>query len=491
MDIMNFETARLSNALIANADSIMTDRRFLEREIALWRNSPERKTQICGYLYYEGRHDILRRKRTAIGENGEPVTLDNLPNNRIIDNQYAKMVNQKADYILSQPFVIRSDNSDYAQQLNKVFGRRFMRTMKAVGKAMYNGGIAWLYPCVDENGELSFRLFPSYEILPFWADSEHTRLDMAVRLYQSLVYEGDILRIVENVEVYEKDGVSAFVLENGLLKERNGTQKVPYIVADGAAGYGWGKVPFIPIKANEREIPLISRVKTLQDGINAMLSDFQNNMQEDARNTILVLRNYDGENLGEFRRNLAAYGAVKIRSESTGGGGVDTLRIEVNSDNYEKILRLMKKSLIENAMGYDAKDDRLSGSPNQMNIRSMYSDIDLDANDAEAELQAAFDEIISFVNSYLLATGKGDFTTQECEIIFNRDMLMDEGAIIDCIQKSVGILSNETLIAQHPWVDDVDSELERVNAERSAAEETYSPFDEQTTNEDVTEDEEF
>ena len=36
-------------------------------------------------------------------------------------------------------------------------------------------------------------------------------------------------------------------------------------------------------------------------------------------------------------------------------------------------------------MGYDAKDDRLSGNPNQMNIQSMYSDIDLDANDMETE----------------------------------------------------------------------------------------------------------
>ena len=47
-------------------------------------------------------------------------------------------------------------------------------------------------------------------------------------------------------------------------------------------------------------------------------------------------------------------------------------------------------------MGYDAKDDRLSGNPNQMNIQSMYSDIDLDANDMETEFQAAFEEILWF-----------------------------------------------------------------------------------------------
>lgn len=51
-----------------------------------------------------------------------------------------------------------------------------------------------------------------------------------------------------------------------------------------------------------------------------MISDFENNMQEDARNTILVLKNYDGENLGEFRHNLSTYGAVKVRED----GGVET-----------------------------------------------------------------------------------------------------------------------------------------------------------------------
>ena len=61
------------------------------------------------------------------------------------------------------------------------------------------------------------------------------------------------------------------------------------------------------------EQPLLNRVKSLQDGLNMLMSDFMNNMQEDSRNTILVIKNYDGENLGEYRRNLATYGAVKVR----------------------------------------------------------------------------------------------------------------------------------------------------------------------------------
>ena len=75
--------------------------------------------------------------------------------------------------------------------------------------------------------------------------------------------------------------------------------------------------------------------------------------------------------LGEFRRNLATYGAVKVRDD----GGVDTLTVEINSENFNAILKLFKDKLIENARGYNAKDDRMGNNPNQMNIQSMYSDM--------------------------------------------------------------------------------------------------------------------
>lgn len=59
-------------------------------------------------------------------------------------------------------------------------------------------------------------------------------------------------------------------------------------------------------------------------------------------------------------------------------GGVESLGVTVTAANYQAVLELFKKALIENAGGYDAKEDRLSGNPNQINIQSM-SDIDLDA----------------------------------------------------------------------------------------------------------------
>ena len=216
-------------------------------------------------------------------------------------------------------------------------------------------------------------------------------------------------------------------------------------------------------------------------------------MEEDARNTILVLVNYDGQNLEEFRRNLAMYGAVKVRSDSTSGGGdVKTLQVQVNAENYKTILKIFKDALVENAMGYDAKDDRLNGSPNQMNIQSMYSDIDLDADEMEAEYQAALEELMWFINCHLYNKGLGDWSNEIVEFTFNRNIMMNEAETITNIRNSAGLLSNETLLAMHPYVDDVEAELLQIQEEKNSQVDDmgFMRAKKNDSDEDVIEDEE-
>lgn len=454
----------------------MTEIEFLEKEIERWKLSPERQMMIRGQLYYEGEQDILLRKRTAIGQGGQLEEIENLPNNRVVDNQYAKLVNQKADYLLGQPFVVRGDNAEHIRLLKKVFNKGFMKALKNVGKGALNWGIAWIYPYIDTDRNISFRVIPGYELLPFWKDGEHTRLDKAVRVYKVCGYEGKRPVVIEKAEVYTDDGVERFILEKGrLIPDTVGEQRFSYLGEEnGERDSGndfdnlrlsYRRIPLIPVKYNESEIPLIKRVKSLQDGINALLSDFQNNMQEDPRNTILILKNYDGTNLGEFRKNLALYGAVKVRCDSDAQGGVDSLEVNVNADNYRAILELFKQALIENGMGYNSLAFKNSGNalsnPNQLNIKSMYTDIDLDANEMEMELQWALEELMYFINGYFSFMGLGDFDGEEVDFIFNRDMLINESEAIDNCIKSLDLLSEETVVAQHPWVNEPVKEIKR------------------------------
>lgn len=464
----NSEIKRI-NRLILSGGGGMTENRFFAAEIKDWLAGKKRAHQIMGSRYYAGQHDILTRQRTMIGEDGQLQTVENLPNNKVVDNQFALMVDQKTNYLLGKPFTINCQNKAYADALNDVFDRRFHRLLKYVCEDALCGGIAWVFPYYD--GGLKFRHFPAEDILPFWADDDHTVLDCAARFYSVEVYDGLQRKLVDHVELFKPDGLYRYIYQNdNLIPDVEAGEHENYL-SDGENGFNWQRIPLIPFKYNKQEIPLICRCRTLQDGINLMLSDYMNGMQEDARNTILVLKNYDGENLGEFRKNLSTFGAVKVRDD----GGIETLSVEVNSENYKSILELMKKSLIENARGYDAKSDKLAGNPNQMNIQSMYSDIDLDANGMEVEFQAAFEELLWFVNVHLANSRKGVFN-DTVTIVFNRDMLINETESIENCQKSVGILSNETIVEQHPWVTDVETELSRLEAENAQAGEYSGDF---------------
>lgn len=464
------------------------EKKWLEYKINRWKFSTERRSQIDGERYYKGEHDILLRKRTAVGgSGGELIELQNLPCNKIKDNQYGKMADQKRNYLLGQPVAIESDNKKAAEAIRSILDARFMRTLSAVGLNSINSGLCWLFPYYDDMGAFKFKIFPAYEILPFWKDAAHTELDFAVRYYRAekpYTLKGEE---IEKVEIYRAEGIQRFILDNGRLRADD-TPEEAYmtVVTPGTEATaeensviyaGWERVPLVPFKFNAKEQPLIERCKSLQDAINETISEFRDNMQEDARNTILVLENYSGENLAEFRKNLATYGAVKVSSTDGMRGGVSTLKVEVNVANYEAVLKTMKKALVENCRGYDAKDDSVGGNANQMHISAMFNDIDIDANEMEAEFQASLAELMFFVKSHLANTGAGDFEADEIRFVFNRDLMMNEGEILDGLVKAGARIPNRILLGQIPFIDDVDEAEELLTEEEEKAQAQFTdPF---------------
>lgn len=443
------------------SQSGMTETEFLEEELKAWLVSKKLLWIRTGAAYYRQHLDIDRKERKVIGEGGRKVTLHTLPNNRIAYNRYAKLVDQKVNYLLAKPFEVKTDDETYGVLLDSVFDKTFRRRLKHVGVDALNGGIAYLHPYVTAEG-LHFKRFPPSQILPFWADEEHERLDAFLRIYDVATYEGKQPKIVHKVDYYTSNGVQYFIWENDQLRPDVERTNGAYLSIDDQP-MNWERVPLIAFKYNEEELPLIRRVKGLQDALNTLISNFADVMCEDVRNTILVIKNYDGTDLSEFRRNLAVYGAVKVRTREGVEGGVETLTIEVNSQNYEVIVKLLEKAIIDCGNGFDARDDRMGNNPNQMNISSIYSDIDIDTNNIEMEFQASLEQLMWFVNTYYRINGG---KAGDVEFIFSRDTPVNESELITNCRNSEGVISKETIIAHHPWVKDTAEELKRLQDEQ-------------------------
>lgn len=451
-----FKRTELPKNNSSNSDN--SDIRYLQMVLQKWLSSKTREEQLLAEKYYDGDHDILQRERKVMNAEGTLTPVHNLPNNRLVDNQYRKLVDQKKTYSLGKPITIATTKTEYLNLLNKVFNKKMHRQIKVLAQYAIDGGIAWLYPYYNENSEFKVSVFPSYEICPIWKDKSHTELDCAMRYYSEEVFDDNGgVKLVYHVDLFTIQGITHFRYQGAsLIPEEN--PHTDYMYVNGI-GHNWDKLPIIPFKYNEKEIPLIRNVKGLQDSLNQVLSDFQNNMEEDPRTTILILKNYDGTNIPEFRQNLATYGVIKVTTVDGVQGGVDTLKVEVNAQNYQAILMQLKRAIVENGRGFDAKEERMDGDPNQMNIESMYTDIDLDINDMESEFQAGFEELKWFIDQHLIHIGEADYTEENVEFVFNRDIFINEDAKIDNCVKSIGLLSNKTNLTHHPWVTNVEHEL--------------------------------
>lgn len=460
---MGLLTDTLNKIIEGNAP--MTLEEILETEIDAFMKSDKRKAMLEGEAYYLGKQAIAEHQRYTIGRGGERIPIKNLPNAKIVDNQYAIALDKKVNYSFGQAPTLMHDEDQGLEALQEYFGQDFHRTLRKAAYEAMEGGLAYIAPYFDERGEFRFKVLSNHSIVPFFEDDQGHHLEAYCRFYQVEQYIAKRKELVDRVEYCDKDGFKIYERQSKSLKlieERN------HITINGK-GYNWDKIPLVPFRYNPLEIPLLSRVKSIQDAINTILSTFQNNMEEDARNTILVLRNYDGTDLGLFREQLAQTGVIKVSDYEGRHGGVDTLNMEVDAENYRAMLHVLKAALVENARSFDAKDERMSGNPNQLNIRSMLLDMEIDANGMEAEFKPALLELAWFA---LHASNKGkqpkvDLARLDFE--FNRDTMINESQVIQDIRASEGLLSRRSLVEQHPWIDDVDQELERMEQEKEAA----------------------
>lgn len=428
-------------------DGVMTDDQVLVREIKDWLDSDKRKSMIQGEKYYRNETEIREKKKQDV---------DWKSNIKLEHGFSKKLVDQKVGYLLSKQPTIGTENDKYREQLNDVLNRKFLKTLKNIGKEAINKGIAYLYVYFNEQGILSFKKLPSEQILPFWLDDEHTEVAAFIRVYEQSVYQDGKKVIITRVEYHHPKGINYFILEGGkLVADVSAGIEVNYHFFINEKPYLWDRIPLIPFKYNEEEQPLLDSIKSLIDNYNTQAST-NADLLADIPKFIYKLINYGGADLKEFLSDLNLYKAVKLDEN----GDLDKLQAEPSTEATEKELGRDRKSIYEFGRGVDTTDDNL-GNASGVALRYRYSDLDMDCNILETEFQSSLEQLLWFVNKYFAITGKGDFSDETVNIIFNRDIIINESEVIEDCSNSKGILDDKTIRENHPWYnEEVEKRLE-------------------------------
>ena len=349
---------------------------------------------------------------------------------------------------------------------------------------------------IKMDGEFKIKAVAGEQGVPAWRDDDHEVLDNFIWFYPVEMWEGKTKRTVVKAQFWTADGVSywvkdgeysqTFILDSEMYLEEDllvGEDNLQQHFMLGSEAGSWGAVPFIAFKNNEYEMSDLQRVKSLIDNYDFSRSDVANTLEE-IKSVVYGLRGYGGTDLSEFMRDLAYYRAVKLDSD----GGLETYNPSIDINAAKEHYDALKKDIFTFGQGVDKDSDRLGSSPSGVALKFMYSGLDLKCNKLESCFNDGFDNLLYFINRYFEVTGQGG-ETADIDLIFNRDIAINESqAITDC-RNSAGIISDETIIANHPWTKDVKEEMQRLEEQKQTAEEDYSGFGGIEENKEETEEE--
>lgn len=184
---------------------------------------------------------------------------------------------------------------------------------------------------------------------------------------------------------------------------------------------------------------------------------------------IFVLKGYGGQNLSDFIKQLNEDRAILI--DDAEDGGVDTLTPQMDITALREHYEQLNRDIVESGQSVNKDLDKFGSAPSGVALKFMYSSLDLKCNLMETEFSRGFEMLLYFVDLYLQISGQGDYEKIDVELVFNRDMAINEAEQIQNCSNSQGIVSDETLIAHHPFVSDVEEELEALKRQKEA----YSP----------------
>ncbi|MBB6622242.1 phage portal protein [Clostridium gasigenes] len=447
--------------MLAIQDDTLNDNK-VKTLIQDFNNSTKRKWMLIGDKYYQVENDIFSRKITKRIKGAE-VEETHKANNKLAHSKYKNMVDEKVAYLLTKDLSIKCNNEKYLDKLKETLGKHFQYKITGLGYESSNKGISWLQAYIDEEGKFNTMIIPAEQCIPVWKDNSHMELDSMIRIYETVAWQGDKRKTITNVEVWTDGGVNYYKLDNNNL--------IPYVDknydANGPIAHykkgdewlNWGKVPFIQFKNNRIELPDIKFVKSLLDAYDLSRSEAANYVEE-VKNLIYILKGYGGEDITEFMRNLNENRAILIDDPEE--GGVDTLTPQMDITALKEHYEQLKRDLVEDGQSVNKDLDKFGSAPSGVALKFMYSGLDLKCNALEVEFKMSIEILLYFVNHYLSVNGDGTYKEEDVEIIFNRDMGINETEVITNCNNSKGTISDKTIIANHPWVKNIEEEEERL-----------------------------
>lgn len=308
-------------------------------------------------------------------------------------------------------------------------------------------GVAAELMYLDKSGQVRFRLITPTNCFGIYDDSLTGDLMYFVRMYQGSMWD--------NTNIYYVDVYSDFDIKHYKMSGENG-----YLEFMSEEKHYFSQCPAnIFMLPDEKSI--FDCVLPLQDAVNELVSSEIDDYSAFC-DAYLVIEGVDADadDIKMMKENRAI-----ILPE---GAKASWLTKNANDAQVENILQRIHDSIYRIAKCPDFSSETFVGGVSSgIAIRYRLTGMENRAGIIEGRMKKALQrriEIICGIASLKL----GEAVFRDIQIDFKRNIAVDEATTINMINALKGTVSDATLLAQLPFIDDVNAEIEAVAAQKEA-----------------------
>lgn len=420
----------------------------------------EEKPKLKKYKdYYDGLQAILKK---AYSDPSKPC-------NKVVTNYCKNIADSYCGYLASPGFISYRSEQDIEDIMDVLRYNDYQAEDSdfLLDALVYGRACELMY--TDSDGKVRFRLINPLQCFAVYDDSLEANLLHLVRIYPVDDWDNND---VYNVDVYSEATIKHYQMTgmNGFLTF---IDEEPHYFAQTPAN----------VWALPDEKSIFDCIMALQDAVNELLSSEIDDYSAFC-DAYLTLTGMDAEEdeIASMKTNR-----VLILPE---GASASWLTKAASDAQVENILKRIHDSIYRIAATPDFSSETFVGGVSSgVAIRYRLTGMETRAAKICAEMKKALQrrvEIISGIASLKL----GEEVFRDIEIEFKRNIPEDMTATIQMINTLKGTVSDATLLSQLDFIQDVNAEIEAVEAQKKANLETYgfgmtnTPDEEEDASED-------
>ena len=387
--------------------------------------------------YYDGIQAILNKSYSDTTK----------PCSKTVTNYCKNIVDSYCGYLASPGCISYSSNDNIEEIMNILKYNDYQAEDSdfLLNALIYGVSAELMY--IDDSSQVRFRIINPTQCFGVYDDSLTGDLMYFVRMYKANDWnESDLY----NVDVYSDYSIKHYTMSgmNGWL---NFVSEEPHY---------FGQCP-ANIFTMPDEKSIFDCILPLQDSFNEILtSEIDDYSAFCDAYLALVGVDADAEDIAAMKANR-----VLVLPE---GASANWIIKGSNDTQVENILKRIHSSIYRIAACPDfSSESFVGGVSSGIAIQYRLTGMETRAGKIASEMKKALQRRIEIICG--IATLKlGEEVFRDIKIDFKRNIPADTTAVVDMITKLNGTVSNATLLAQLPFVSDVDSELEALKEEKAS-----------------------